>query len=121
MSAPAGETADDGSGYRDGEWDLWGDLPNTDYEGFPKSTILRTHSAAICVPPCPLHSPTDHPLRDAPLLWRADRGVFERTCVHGLGHPDPDSVTFLRFVLDPVEFEARDPGDHGCDGCCNAA
>lgn len=38
-----------------------------------------------------------------PLNWRGDRGLIERRCPHGIGHPDPDTV-----------------GDtvHGCDGCC---
>lgn len=100
-------------------YDLWANLPATDRFGFPASTILRTHAASICVPPCPLHAPSHHPLRDAPLLWRADVGVFERVCAHGVGHPDPDSVSFLRYVLPFDEFEGRALDRHGCDGCCS--
>lgn len=44
--------------------------------------------------------------------WRADTGVMERLCPHGVGHPDPDSLRY---------FERHDIhgfGVHGCDGCC---
>jgi hypothetical protein len=41
-----------------------------------------------------------------PLHWRYDRGILERICPHGVGHPDPDD-----------KASASD-GIHGCDGCC---
>jgi hypothetical protein len=58
------------------------------------------------------------------LIHRLDRVVFqdgreigvlsERICPHGIGHPDPDSLSFLH---------AQGAGEwvavHGCDGCCN--
>jgi hypothetical protein len=53
---------------------------------------------------CPLHRRTDHHMRAWPQHWRDDRGIMERTCPHGIGHPDPDDPT-----TDTV---------HGCDGCC---
>jgi hypothetical protein len=56
--------------------------------------------------PCPIHHPTDHQMRSWPLHWRADRGILERTCTHGIGHPDPDQTL-------------SDGGIHGCDGCCH--
>lgn len=59
--------------------------------------------------PCPIHNPTDHPLRDAPTHWRYDRKIMERMCEHGVGHPDPDDIH-----VRTVEGE----GVHGCDGCC---
>jgi len=43
-------------------------------------------------------------------------GLAERLCDHGIGHPDPDSLTWLRRVLGP---EADWLGVHGCDGCCH--
>ena len=55
---------------------------------------------------CVIHAPSDHPMRDFPTHWRADRGMMERICPHGAGHPDPD---------DP-----SDDRTHGCDGCCAA-
>lgn len=44
-------------------------------------------------------------MRSFPQSWRADKGWMERTCPHGIGHPDPDDP-----FADPI---------HGCDGCCN--
>jgi hypothetical protein len=55
---------------------------------------------------CPIHKRTNHHMRDFPQLWRWDRGIMERTCPHGVGHPDPDDV----LNEDKV---------HGCDGCCS--
>jgi len=48
-----------------------------------------------------------------PLWWRSDRGFFERTCPHGIGHPSPEDVEF--WLDGGQEFRAV----HGCDGCCN--
>lgn len=62
--------------------------------------------------PCPIHNPSDHPLRDAPMQIRWG-GLIERTCPHGIGHPDPDSLDWLR------RHGHDAPGIHGCDGCCH--
>lgn len=52
-------------------------------------------------------------MRSWPLVYRFDRGMFERRCVHGVGHPDPDSLARM------VEFFEREgDGIHGCCGCC---
>lgn len=40
---------------------------------------------------CTLHKRSDHIMRSFPQHWRSDRGIMERTCPHGTGHPDPDS------------------------------
>ena len=53
---------------------------------------------------CPIHNPSDHHMKDWPTNWREDRGMMERICPHGIGHPDPDDKD-----ADPV---------HGCCGCC---
>lgn len=53
---------------------------------------------------CCIHNPSDHAMRDFPRYWRADRGLMERICPHGVGHPDPDQ----RFA----------DTTHGCCGCC---
>lgn len=57
-----------------------------------------------CILGCPIHSPSDHAMKEWPTHWRDDGRFMERICPHGIGHPDPD---------DP-----RAPGIHGCDGCC---
>lgn len=65
---------------------------------------------------CVIHRPSDHHMRHMPLLWRLDRMFFERICEHGVGHPDPDQITYWYAVLDESEAEAQ--SIHGCDGCC---
>jgi len=81
------------------------------------SYVLRVHTGDKCEGrPCVIHSPSDHSMRSLPLIWRWDRGIFERLCTHGLGHCDPDQI--------PYWFEqggqARVDSEmiHGCDGCC---
>lgn len=88
--------------------------------------LLRTHGPAQCVGEyCCIHNPSDHPLRDAPMNWRGDRGLMERLCQHGVGHPDPDDLTHKQRVFMQrydesyrERYEARAFAIHGCDGCC---
>ena len=58
---------------------------------------------------CCLHNRTNHPMRSWPQYYRDDRGIMERVCPCGVGHPDPDDRR-IRLGLDE--------GDHGCCGCC---
>jgi hypothetical protein len=61
---------------------------------------------------CVVHNPSDHHMRSWPLVWRGDKGVMERTCQHGVGHPDPDDAAYLVSV-------GRDAWTiHSCEGCC---
>jgi len=53
---------------------------------------------------CTVHNRSDHIMRGFPQHWRGDRGIMERTCPHGIGHPDPDEI--------------NEDKTHGCDGCC---
>lgn len=96
---------------------------DADYEllGLGGGFLLKTHAENVCGPtryPCCIHNPSDHALRDAPMIWRADRGLMERRCVHGVGHPDPDDLAFKRRTLG--EDEAWGHGIHGCcaQRCC---
>lgn len=61
---------------------------------------------------CVIHNPSEHHMRSWPLEWRGDKGVFERRCPHGIGHPDPDDAAFLKRV------GRGSWTTHGCDGCC---
>lgn len=85
--------------------------------------ILKHHSANVCVPPCAFHTPSDHPLKDAPLNWRSGlspydgRRLLERFCTHGIAHPDPDGLDFANDNL--ADGAEPDTGVHGCDGCCH--
>lgn len=77
------------------------------------NVVLRNvHTKAKCAGErCVIHNQSDHHMKTWPLHWRADRGIFERICSHGIGHPDPDQFDYLRLL-------GLDEGTHGCDGCC---
>ena len=79
--------------------------------------MTKVHPAEACEGRgCAIHDhPSDHPLVTAPLFWRSDRGILERICTHGVGHPDRDSAMFLKSI--GKDFE----NIHGCDGCCSGA
>ena len=85
-------------------------------------TVLRTHGPNACKddPACCIHKPSDHPMKDFPLNWRGDRGLMERICTHGIGHPDPDDLAHKKRVMAPEAYKNRAYGVHGCDGCCRA-
>jgi len=68
---------------------------------------------------CVIHNPTDHSMRDFALNWRNDRGLMERICSHGVGHPDPDHMNWYERTHEEDATWAE--GVHGCDGCCAAS
>ena len=71
---------------------------------------LHTHTIDLCKGEvCSIHNKTDHNLRSYPQFYRFDRGIMERICDHGVGHPDPDDYLIRKGI---------DDGTHGCDGCC---
>ena len=72
---------------------------------------LVFHSPGKCAGQfCTMHNLSDHHMRSFPQLWRYDRGIMERVCPHGVGHPDPDD-----FKCKTIKGESV----HGCDGCCH--
>lgn len=74
---------------------------------------LKVHNRLLCQGDyCCVHNPSNHPLKNAPLNWRADRGMMERICSHGVGHPDPDDMLFKKTNNIPYD------SIHGCDWCC---
>jgi hypothetical protein len=74
--------------------------------------VLVIHNQGDCSGMCSLHNPSEHHMNDWPLWWRFDRHFMERTCPHGIGHPDPDEINY-RLV-----HNLSDVSTHGCDGCC---
>lgn len=80
-----------------------------------EGVVLRNvHAADQCAGEhCPIHNPSEHPLKNAHLHWRGDMSMFERICKHGIGHYDPDSVAYMTRVTGMDGW-----GVHGCDGCC---
>lgn len=78
--------------------------------------IINVHDESLCEGrPCVIHNPTDHEMSEWPLHWRNDRGIFERICSHGVGHPDPDQFLYWSSI------GAQHEQIHGCDFCCHAA
>jgi hypothetical protein len=77
--------------------------------------MINVHSPQACAEAlgCAIHNrPSDHPLKNAKMLWRNDRGILERLCEHGVGHPDADSAAYLASI------GRSNDNIHGCDGCC---
>jgi hypothetical protein len=66
---------------------------------------------------CPFHNPSNHHMRDWHIHVRLDKmALAERTCKHGVGHPDPDSLAWMKSHFRPEISDAM--GIHGCDRCC---
>lgn len=87
----------------------------TDFMGFyvGKRVLVNIHDPEACEGQgCVIHHPSDHHMKDWPLLFRSDKGLMERTCEHGTGHPDPDSLAW--HISQGREYM----GVHGCDSCC---
>jgi hypothetical protein len=79
------------------------------------AVLVNVHNARVCLNqdrPCIIHNPSEHHMREWPLTWRGDKGVFERRCPHGPGHPDPDDAAYQ------VSIGNGAINIHGCDGCC---
>lgn len=115
-----------------------GVIPSTDATfgmSVPGLHLRNVHDPERCEGRgCPVHHPSGHHMATWPMLWRADTGVMERTCPHGIGHPDPDHIAFVTSLtpehdcLDKNntwrdEDECKYPhlnwqAVHGCDGCC---
>ena len=86
----------------------------TDWMGFYVGQVqLTTHGSEQCEGrACVIHRPSNHHMRHLPLHWRGDVSVMERTCIHGVGHPDPDDAAWN--LSQHQEWKLI----HGCDGCC---
>lgn len=81
------------------------------------SQLVIVHDKAACRDEhCVVHNPSDHTMSEFPTYWRYDRGLMERICPHGVGHPDPDHIAFVKKI-GGVEA-ALTECVHGCDGCC---
>lgn len=70
-----------------------------------RNIVVGTHDKGKCAGQfCTIHNRSLHHMRDFPQEFRWDRGIMERVCHHGVGHPDPDEI--------------NPDTTHGCDGCC---
>ena len=82
-------------------------IPGTDI------TLRNVHPRDKCAGEhCVIHNPSNHHMRTWRMHWRGDRGLMERLCPHGVGHPDPDQAGYWRLLN--MEWMTV----HGCDGCC---
>lgn len=82
--------------------------------------ISNTHPAGSCEGPggCPLHAPSDHALRDAPLVAFPPTGGLGRRCEHGQVHPDIDDVAYRSRGSGRYQGRRPDWWHQPCDGCC---
>jgi len=82
---------------------------------YAKENLTNVHDPSKCEGEhCCIHNPSAHHMANWPQLWRQDKGVMERICPHGIGHPDPDDAAYNRRIgKDYLSI-------HGCDGCCRA-
>lgn len=94
-------------------------MSNNEYITGTGQRILNVHDETqeCRIFGCTIHAPTDHPMKDFPTHWRDDRKLMERICPHGVGHPDPDHLNYVRRADGEDAVWAE--GVHGCDGCCS--
>ena len=52
------------------------------------------HDKKDCSGKCCIHKPSDSHMKDWPLHWRQDKGIFERICPHNIGHMDIDDYNY---------------------------
>lgn len=75
-------------------------------------TVSGVHPPMLCAGEnCAIHRPSRHSMNSFPTHWRSDRGIVERICPHGVGHPDPDDIAYKATLGVDITL-------HGCDGCC---
>lgn len=97
----------------DTEWWMIEGTDNTWGGRVGQVVLENVHPPTVCEGQhCVMHNPSDHHMREWEIVWRGDKGVMERTCPHGVGHPDPDDAAFL--VREGRDYLTI----HGCDGCC---
>lgn len=78
-------------------------------------TLLSTHGPDACrSEACCIHSPSDHPLRSAPLRWMPKLYLMVRMCEHEVIHPDPDSMEYRTLLV----LAGRLPFYDGWHPCC---
>lgn len=103
---------------RRGEHDVARDDPRLYITGTGQALYPTHHENPECATyGCVIHHPTD-PHQDWPTHWRGERGIMERICPHGVGHPDKDDLAFRQRMADARGEPLRHLGVHGCCGCC---
>lgn len=84
--------------------------------------LWKIHAPELCQGRlCAIHNPTtEEPECNWPTHWRQDRGLMERICPCGIGHPAPEHMAYLE------ELDAKNgtnhayyEGIHGCGLYCH--
>lgn len=90
--------------------------PGMEYWISDTHQLILVHEKSRCTGHCSIHVPATHHMKDWHRHWRDDRKFMERLCPdHGVGHPDPQQMDFIRAIRgDRAAYE----GIHGCCGCC---
>lgn len=74
---------------------------------------IVAHPEEVCAGQfCVIHNPSDHHMKEWPMLWRTDRKIMERICPHQVGIPDPDDLAYRVNIL------GEDPKYAGIHGSC---
>ena len=99
-------------------YDSYGEMQRRTHDEWSDSTgrkfWVHKRNIGCDVNGCAIHNPSYHPLSDAKQFMREDKSwLIERVCDHGIGHPDPDSASFISKTEGNTSIWV-----HGCDGCC---
>jgi hypothetical protein len=71
--------------------------------------VIETHDRGVCLGQwCCIHSPMPGPWAAWPRYWRGDRGIMERICPCGVGHPVAEMYEYA-VVMNRTENLV-----HGC-------
>ena len=100
------------TGLYDPEMNTWEPIPS---QGWRYSNI-HPENDGCRIDGCMIHNPdTEWAGAEWPYFPRGD-GRIERTCLHGVGHPDPNTARFLTTR----GWSHAAAYTHGCDGCCTS-
>lgn len=84
---------------------------------FGERTLTNIHLESACSGRhCVIHDPSDHHMRDLPIIWNAQETQMERLCAHDVTHPDPDDLAY--WVSVGSDWKAH----HDCcpERCCKS-
>lgn len=78
------------------------------------NAVAYVHAEDVCDSDeaCTVHRPSDHHMREWPMVLEPRYGIVSRVCEHGKNHPDPDSISWV------TRIRGEGFGFHECDGCC---
>jgi hypothetical protein len=75
--------------------------------------VIHTHPSIACTPPCAVHQPTDHNMRDWELAMGENMALYRICPEHDIPHPDPDQFAHWTRT---GEMHLK---EHDCCGCCH--